>query len=426
MCNEEAQLEAVNSAYDDNFTGMRRDGYQYAHRIRRGDREVTVYGGHTYEEMGELYDEDYIGEVCIVTGSLIKPFISPKLEELLKEAAFEFSQGPHGQTAYELWCNLDGNNTDKTYSTFIKSISPPKGEAMHDPLHESVFGESNLADAVRGDSTTTQINLNPSWQELYAQDCADFGVDIANQRLVQRQQVINQVTELSPQRRVELEQLLQTTEIVPLEQMGITPPKRVGIKMPYRVDYAAACKGLRAWPLSPALLTRVRDQLRALKNPVPEIKGVVFRGSSLPAHMKAVMDDILNKPAFTGDEAVKFLDELSRQEAMRFLITSQPGEVIRALAKWLKRMRKRAEREAAGRRSGDKQLALFKINVEHLERQTFVVLDDIINTQGFSRSYIIDAVEDTTFNVSVKTESGGVPIMTVRYADYGFTVQAHR
>lgn len=381
--------------------------YRYAHRILRGGQSVNVRSNSTYEEMGEAYGEEYLGEVCSASGMLKRPYVSPRVEELIREAAFEFSQGPQGKTAFDLWCGLKGNNTDKTYSTFIKELSPPEGKPMHDPLHESVFGESNLA--------TPQLG-NPTWQELYAQDCQDFGVESANERLAQRS--VENAYRLPERQRSELEKLLEATEI--------KHPDQVGIITPTREDYSAACKGERPWPVVPQFLGQIQQLLSGSNEPLPEIKGVVLRGSKLPAHLQAIIDDVMSQPAMSPDNIFTFLEEVNRQEAMRFLVTSRSEEVIKALRKWIKRMRNRAETESLNRRSAEKQLALFKINVEHLERQTFVVLADIFDTQGFRREYIIDNVEDTTFNVSIKTKNGGVPIMTIRYDDYGFVVKAHR
>lgn len=80
------------------------------HWVMYNGTPTSILSPLTFDQMAETYGKDYLGEECNVTGKLTANL-----------ASFVMLEQPS---------------------------NPTTGEAMYDPIHEEVFGESNLADDV--------------------------------------------------------------------------------------------------------------------------------------------------------------------------------------------------------------------------------------------------------------------------------------
>lgn len=328
-----------------------------AHRLLHCGGVRDVLSDMTFEEMCEIYENEYLGEVSITTGFMVRPFLSPHVKELIREAANEYAV-INGLDTYAVWVQSGGIGTRED---FMRSIAPPKEVVMYDPLFEEIFGMTNVADSVV----------------------------------------------VSPELKSAIDKMNEP------EPVGVTQ-----VDHPTAEDYAAAAKGLIPFPSRPT---------KPLMEMCPELKGVIFKQSKMSPEMEALFNSIMGAHAETFEQILDLAKEEGRKLALRWLITYDQFLVNKALAKFLRRCGNKAEAHAAERRSGDKQLRLFAIAEKATHEQFNVSVEELFAYTDEPYEYIVDAVQDNTFNLAIRNKHGVIiPMLSIKYAEFGFTFTAHR
>jgi hypothetical protein len=328
-----------------------------AHRLLHCGGARDVLSDLSFEEMGQIYGDEYLGEVSITTGLLMTPYISPRVKESMQEAASEYAF-INGMDTYGVWVQAGGVGTR---ADFMRSIAPPKEPAMYDPLFEEIFGMTNVADFVV----------------------------------------------VSPELKNAIDKMNEP------EPVGV-----IQVREPTAEDYAAAAAGLIPFPSRPT---------KPLMEVLPELKGVFLKQSKMSPEMEALFASIMGAHAENFEQIFDLAKEEGRKAQLRWMITYDQFLVNKALAKFLRRCGNAAELLAEERRSGDKQMRLFAIAEKAVHDQFNVAVEELFAYTDEPYEYIIDAVQDNTFNLAIRNKHGVIiPMLSIKYAAYGFTFTAHR
>lgn len=304
------------------------------HWVMCNGTPTSILSPLTFDQMADTYGKDYLGEECNVSGLLTAHL-----------ASFTMLEQPSNLTT---------------------------GATMYDPIHEEVFGESNLADS----HVPSTVSGKPSiWTDLLGaiEILTDHFQSELNPTFPAHLKSTAARAEdltLTPRQISDLESLLHSIEPVTPEQVGVIkanpctqencpfcPPTegatveqflhlratqrrvmpdlynrdgtlnrgvlndqlkfRKSVRVPTVEDYREAAAGNRPFPVNAIGLDFLADALATL----PEIKGVNLKDSTTYRGVMNEAKDLLNDPTAHGAEIVdKILALLGIEDTGRNLL----------------------------------------------------------------------------------------------------------
>lgn len=344
--------------------------FHKTHRVRIHGLIQDVFNCSTFDAMLSAFGENYVGEVCNVTGRIIRTNLSPKLIELVREESFDLKHTP--------------NQTN------------PKGVTMYDPLFEQIFGESNLAGILTPKEYQSLQSLLsqvvPTTDDIllqYAKDAIPLGDDNA----------------VSGQRCTQKDCAFCAPKTVNRERVQFEPASSE--------TYQQAAKGERPWPLhSVAINGSISD--------IPAIKGVVLKDSN--SGQSITLDTMMK---INNSILVNYLTSIAPTNK-RFAITRDPDVILETLLKYVADTTDAANDVIKASRSPVIQQAIFDESVESLKRRTYIAFGDLMSVNRLSYEYVVDNAEANVFNLSVKDGNRTQRICTIRYSNLQYTIEVFR